>query len=104
MVGRTDNAAKNQFFALLRKGLRKACRTIGFTSNTIKINGLKPKVLLDFFQLENDFLKNGENLKIKVADFIEHYSLVDIPENLIDESQSALINAIMNYLTKMKSI
>ncbi len=100
--GRTDNAAKNQFFALMRKGLRKACRTIGFTSNTIKINSLKPKVLLDFFQLEKDFIIDGKAHKVNVSKLIDYYALSDIPENDTQTDQVGLINEIMNYLTKMK--
>ena len=104
LIGRTDNAAKNQFFALMRKGLRKACRTIGFTSNTVKINGLKPKVLLDFFQLERGFLVNGELTLVNVADFIEHYTLSDLPDNFIDRDQSPFVTEIMSYLTQAKSV
>lgn len=102
LEGRTDNAAKNQFFALMRKGLRKACRTIGFTSNTIKINGLKPKVLLDFFQLERDFEVDGQLHKVNVAELIDHYALSEIPDNEIQEERVGLINEIMRYLTQMK--
>lgn len=103
LVGRTDNAAKNQFFALMRKGLRKACRTIGYTSNTIKINGLKPKVLLDFFQLNQDFVVEGKLTHVNVAEFIHHYALADIPENIFEQHNQPLVNEIMAYLTKMKS-
>lgn len=49
--GRTDNATKNQFFSLIRKGLRKACKRIGRTSNTLTINNMKPKVLSEFFNM-----------------------------------------------------
>lgn len=102
LEGRTDNAAKNQFFALMRKGLRKACRTIGFTSNTIKINGLKPKVLLDFFQLERDFVVDGRSHHVNIADFIHHYALSDLPDGSHEEQNVALVNSIMGYLTLMK--
>ena len=50
--GRTDNATKNQFFSLIRKGLRKACKRIGRTSNTFTINNMKPKVLSEFFNMK----------------------------------------------------
>jgi len=104
LEGRTDNAAKNQFFALMRKGLRKACRTIGFTSNTIKINGLKPKVLLDFFQLEREFLVDGKSQRVNIAEFIHHYALAEIPDNVLEEQNVSLVNTIMGYLTHMKWI
>lgn len=88
----------------MRKGLRKACRTIGFTSNTIKINGLKPKVLLDFFQLERDFQVDGKTQRVNIAEFIHHYALADIPDNVLEEQNVSLVNAIMGYLTQMKSV
>ena len=75
----------------IRKGLRKACRTIGFTSNTIKINGLKPRVLLDFFQFELNFEVEGKKTMINVADFIEYYALTDLPENVIDHEKIPII-------------
>lgn len=102
LVGRTDNAAKNQFFALMRKGLRKACRTIGYTSNTIKINGLKPKVLLDFFQLEQDFVIEGQAHRVNVAQFIDYYALSDVPENQVQRDKVGLVDEVMRHLTRMK--
>ena len=104
LVGRTDNAAKNQFFALMRKSLRKACRTIGYTSNTVKINGLKPKILLDFFQMEREFKNKDKLTMINVSEFIEFYALNDIVENMVVEENVCLINEIMDYLTKLKLI
>lgn len=88
----------------MRKGLRKACRNIGYTSNTIKINGLKPKVLLDFFQLEKEFLIDEKLVKVNVAEFLEYYSLTDLPENVIDVEKIPLVNEIMSYLTRMKFV
>lgn len=50
--GRTDNAIKNKFFSLVRLALRKANRTIKCFSNTRWVNSLKPRVIIDFLELE----------------------------------------------------
>ena len=46
--GRTDNSVKNNFFSLIRKSLRNACKIIGKVSNTKLINKIKPKILSEF--------------------------------------------------------
>lgn len=45
---RACNTIKNQFFSLVRKGLRKACRYCGVSLQASSVNQLRPKVLADF--------------------------------------------------------
>jgi hypothetical protein len=103
LVSRTDNSAKNQFFALIRKGLRKACRSIGLTNNTAKINMIKPKVLLDFFESTYYVEIPGFSKTIVIAEFIEYYALTDKPPfGMTDQHKTEIINQLICHLTKNK--
>lgn len=105
--GRTDNATKNQFFSLLRKGLRKACKRIGRTSNTVAINGLKPKVLSEFFNMSIRLLIEEENgvrreKIISVADFIERFAFAKKSESTCSRDLSQEITGVIDYLNQLK--
>ena len=101
--GRTDNSIKNQFFALLRKGLRKACRSVGLTHNTMKINTIKPKVLLEFFDKSFSFVFKDISRHILVSDFIERFALLqNIPNSNPDPQASQIVNELISSLTKLK--
>ena len=100
---RSDNSIKNQFFALLRKGLRKACRSVGLTHNTMKINTIKPKVLLEFFDktFVFDFDKLSRN--VVVSEFIERFALsTDLGSHSSDPHISHVVHELVNALTKLK--
>jgi hypothetical protein len=78
LTSRTDNAAKNQLFALIRKGLRKACRSIGLLNNTATINMIKPKILLNFFEstfITQSTLSTDSTQSIVISELIEFYAL-----------------------------
>ena len=62
--GRTDNQVKNQFFSLVRKLFRKACKVLGIGGNTALINKIKPKVLTEFINLPLDF--EGSVLPVEI--------------------------------------
>ena len=101
LVARTDNAAKNQFFALIRKGLRKACRSIGLTNNTAKINMIKPKVLLDFFESTYNVESTSFSKTIVISEFIEYYALTDRPPcGIYDAHKREIINQLMSHLAR----
>lgn len=100
---RNDNSVKNQFFALLRKGLRKACRSVGLTHNTMKINTFKPKVLLDFF--EKSFVFNFENVPVNivVSELIEKFALTaGVNTRSADPQMGQVVHELIDSLTKAK--
>jgi hypothetical protein len=106
-VGRTDNATKNQFFSLIRKGLRKACKHIGRTSNTHTINNLKPKVLSEFFNMKIKVPRNNEDSEqlskeIHIGDFIERMTFSKITESKFAKEEESEIVYIIGILHKMK--
>lgn len=49
--GRSDNNIKNQFFAMVRKSLRKARKALKQSLNTAQVNRIKPKMLAKFLTL-----------------------------------------------------
>jgi hypothetical protein len=106
--GRTDNATKNQFFSLIRKGLRKACKQIGRTSNTQTINSMKPRVLSEFFNMNIKVPPDRENVEgqskeIQVGEFIEKMAFSKKSENAIMSEDVGEIAYIIGILHSMKS-
>lgn len=51
---RTDNGIKNQFFSIIRKSLRKACKFCGLPINPSTINTIKPKILSQFVNIHSN--------------------------------------------------
>lgn len=104
--GRTDNTTKNQFFSLIRKALRKACKKIGRTSNTITINKMKPKVLSEFFKITVEIPSENPDQKhprpVKVKQFIERFAFTKRQEVGCAASEEKEIEYIMNFLYTMK--
>jgi hypothetical protein len=41
---------------------------------------------------------------VNIAEFIHHYALAEIPDNVLEEHNVSLVNTIMGYLTHMKWI
>lgn len=68
-IRRTDNGIKNQFFSIIRKSLRKACKYCGLLINPSTINTIKPKILSQFvnneFRIEDCRDLDFENQKIE---------------------------------------
>lgn len=86
---------------MIRKGLRKACRSIGLINNTAKINMIKPKVLLDFFESTYQVECNNFSRTIQISQFIEYYSLTDRPIcSLYDVHKKEIINQLIVHLSK----
>ena len=103
--GRTDNATKNQFFSLIRKGLRKACKRIGRTSNTLTINSMKPKVLSEFFSQKlvgpPEPGASG-HAALDVGAFISRMAFAKKPEECCSAHEEQMIVHMMDTLYKMK--
>ena len=105
--GRTDNATKNQFFSLIRKGLRKACKRIGRTSNTFTINNMKPKVLSEFFKMKVAILPlepagEAQPKVLHIGSFIEKMAFGKKIEGPCSPQESYEITYIIDVLHKMK--
>ena len=101
--GRTDNSIKNNFFSLIRKSLRLACKILGKKRNTNRINKIKgsvltifmkTKIFIDFQEIENYEDKGffgGKNRNLgnfEKNDFLENlgknYFGKDEERNVID--------------------
>lgn len=63
--GRTDNGIKNQFFSIIRKSLRKACKHAGLAIPPTTINSIKPKILSQFLKDEASGPGDGEPRQMK---------------------------------------
>ena len=48
---RTDNGVKNQFFSMIRKSLRKACKIVSNDYDPSFVSNIKPKILSEFIKL-----------------------------------------------------
>ena len=100
---RNDNSIKNQFFALIRKGLRKAYKSIGLTDNTNKVNTIKPKILLDFFDKTLVYQINDSFEQLKMSSIIEEFALNEFQKNLTENPQmKEIIEFLIKELNSMK--
>jgi hypothetical protein len=105
--GRTDNATKNQFFSLIRKGLRKACKRIGRTSNTLTINNMKPKVLSEFFNLTipipgSEGGGGTPTRTLQIGPFIERMAFSKKSETSCSPEEEHDISFVIDILHQMK--
>lgn len=104
--GRTDNSVKNQFFSMIRKALRKACKIIGATSNTSAINRIKPKILASYLCLEYSIKfddRPEDVVTISLRDFIIKFAFTPYRELLIDlkERDFEIIDKCVKYLYQL---
>lgn len=108
MAGRSYNLVKNRFFAIVRKGLRKACKSAHLGDNTKIIGELKPKTICEFFFMTVPFQK-GEayafpfESPLRVKDFLLHLSRLKHSE--IGSKATALpVNLVENCLEILHKI
>lgn len=77
--GRSDNSIKNNFFSLIRKSLRNACKIIGNYQNSNFINKIKPKILSVFMKQQLKIVFTGKFSQrpeeiVKISDIIQRLS------------------------------
>lgn len=120
--GRTDNAIKNNFFSLIRKSLRNACKVLGKISNTIIINTMKPKVLsdyithklkIDFSVFNNNIEKTSENEKciyfqeteLMINEFIQKFAFHKFAEiySKINERDIFVVKKCFEHLIELNN-
>lgn len=74
---RTDNGIKNQFFSIIRKSLRKACKYCQLAIPPSAINSIKPRILSEF--LNSDLSVEGEHANshrpaIKISELVHRFA------------------------------
>ena len=105
---RTDNHIKNQFFSIVRKSLRKACKVSGLKFCSTIINKIKPKIISEFLNLPNKSPEGSGSVDNKTVyhmrDIIQKFAFSHvseiIPSFLEEEKQS--LNSFMIKIQKMK--
>lgn len=113
--GRTDNSVKNQFFSLVRKGLRKAMKAIKRNSNTSAVNLIKPKTLSQIFcqtillpenLIEKDrekaspqWLKGGV---VSIKDFVQVFAFKGLKAESLPELEIRQIEFVLNWISSQK--
>lgn len=108
--GHSDNGIKNQFFAMIRKSLRKARKVGRQSAHASHVNDIKPRMLSKFLSLplrippdvytaSDDFPWSREN-PVKVFDFLRFFFLNKSAayEDRIDEKMARMINHILAKL------
>ena len=109
---RTDNGIKNQFFSIIRKSLRKACKFCGLSIAPSMINYIKPKILSEF--LNSDSIKASQNkpnnpsdvppiLQFKISDLIQKFAFVKVWEIDSDLKQQ-LKDVLSQKFAKLKEL
>lgn len=75
---RTDNGIKNQFFSIIRKSLRKACKASNINIGSNIINNVKPKILSEFLNTplkgNTPMFKLVGNETFRMRDFIQRFA------------------------------
>lgn len=75
---RTDNGIKNQFFSIIRKSLRKACKASNITIGSNIINSVKPKILSQFLEtplrVQSQALRAGSVEPFRMRDFVQKFA------------------------------
>lgn len=74
---RTDNGIKNQFFSIIRKSLRKACKFCQLAIPPASINSIKPRILSEF--LNSDLTSDSEGghnrtPSIKISELVQRFA------------------------------
>ena len=104
--GRTDNSIKNQFFSVVRKALRKACKVLGNVSNTNTINKIKPKVLSNYLSLDYDIPVKGDgkgSVKVCFNEFVQQFAFSkyhELARNVTD-NDLIIIRGCIDYLNNL---
>ena len=104
--GRTDNNIKNQFFSVVRKALRKACKILGNYSNTNAINKIKPKVLSNYMAMDFEVNTNegsSSNLKISLNQFVQKFAFTKYEELIknLTSNDMIVIRQCIDYLNRL---
>lgn len=105
-AGRTDNSIKNQFFSVVRKALRKACKVLGNISNTSTINKIKPKVLSSYLSMDFEINISGNSqnhLKVSLSDFVQKFAFTKYTElvRYITSDDLLIIEKCIDFLSKL---
>lgn len=110
--GRSDNGIKNQFFAMIRKALRKARKALKQSYNTAQVNQIKPKMLAKFLTIDLDVPANvgvsdpnfpwAAKGKLKVKEFLLYFLNTKFSqiERDLTEQISTLIQFVLDELDK----
>lgn len=109
--GSSDNRIKNQFFAMIRKSLRKARKALKQSFNTAQVNQIKPKMLSKFLEKHVEIPKEihskvkgfswTHSNPIKVKDFIQFF-LNSKNKNLEKEITPSVAKQIEFILSKLE--
>lgn len=104
---RTDNGIKNQFFSIIRKSLRKACKASEINIGSNVINEVKPKILSDFLNTpikgSSQLFKTHNGEVFRMRDFIQRFAfnkMNEIKLNFEPEERSMIYDA----MTKMQTM
>ncbi len=107
--GRTDNAIKNNFFSLIRKSLRTACKVLGKVSNTAMVNQIKPKVLSDFItrSYEIKFPEEYGSIvtTLKLNEFVKKFAFNKFPVLYSNTTKKDIyvIEECINFLLQLNN-
>lgn len=108
--GRSDNGIKNQFFAMIRKSLRKARKSLKQNYNTTHVNEIKPKMLSKFLTLSLNVPKDVQHYDknfpwsaknpVSISEFLRFFLTGKFSqiEPLITNKMSNLIDYILQQL------
>ena len=97
---RTDNGVKNQFFSVIRKSLRKACKIVNNEYDPSFVSNIKPKILSDFIKLPLE----GEHPGLNARDLIQKLAFSKFKKLKAEVSmcERKTIKNLLNTLSGLK--
>lgn len=99
--GRSDNSIKNNFFSLIRKSLRNACKIIGNYQGSCFINKIKPKILSIFMkQILNVSFENKREQTVRIREVIQRLAFGKYAEiyTSMNEDDKFILNQCLLFL------
>ena len=96
---------KNQFFSMVRKALRKICRSVGKEGTLFRVNSVKPKVLAGFVCLTKEVEGVIGKIEVDVSELIQRFAFAkekNLGESL-EEEEKVVIRDVLKELEESNS-
>lgn len=79
LPNRSENSIKNQFFSLVRKNLRKACRLTGVTADLRSLENIRPKILSECLLSSSVGASDSPSLFLPLTDIVFRFAFTKVP-------------------------
>jgi len=100
--GRTDNQVKNQFFSIMRKVLRKACKFLDLGVKSTGVGLIRPKIMAEVANHPLPYVPSGSKPE-SVKEFLCR-NFMELSDQLLIKTNEVNKELLMNCLEYVKSL